>query len=545
MKKIGAVLTALTASLICLIVYLRAIFCGFVDVDDPWYIHSCDQIKHLDWGLITWAFTSSYDPFLIPLTSISFALDYHFWAMTPLGYHLTNILLHAMNTGLVVLVANRLCNGALFLPRDSSAGSRQYLAMILLAGLFFGIHPLRVESVAWISERKDVLNGLFSLGSLLFYLRYAQKNAGPARFSDPDYLISFLCFNFSLMAKSVSVVLPAMLLVMDYFPLGRLKRGERLKVVAEKIPYLIVSMVISGITIALSHHHHILISNAAFPFLQRLAVSGNAVFEYCRLMIYPFGILPYYMIPDPIPLSYAVNTAIVILFTIVCLWTARSRPWIPAVWLLFLLPLIPVLAFFQNGDQALAARFTYLPSVIPCIVGSVALTRAYHAISAGRFFRLVAGTLVLAQLTCYSVVTERLIDVWTNSVTLWSRVIDEEPNAIAFENRGKALVGAGDYLAAANDFSSAILTAPSVWQPYLYNLYAFRGEAERSAKHYKEAVDDLTIAIAMFPHPAYYHCRGLALRGLGFDRKAEDDLNHCGATSEPLRWYTETDLNRL
>ena len=209
---------ALAAGLICLLVYLRALSCGFVNLDDPYFILNNEAIRRLDGKLLAWAFGQPGFDLWIPLTWLSLAVDYRFWGLNPLGYHLTNILLHAANTVLVVLIADRLCR--IRFGEVWGAAGRPYLypGMLLLAGLLFGIHPLRVESVAWVTERKDVLNGLLSLGSVLLYLRYVQrKEAGQG--GSGAYLCSLFLFALSLMAKSVSVVLPAVLLVADWYPL--------------------------------------------------------------------------------------------------------------------------------------------------------------------------------------------------------------------------------------------------------------------------------------------------------------------------------------
>src|SRR6185369_15215948 len=170
---------ACAAGLICLIVYLRALGCDFVSYDDPDYVLNNPLIRHLDLRLFVPAFSEQYNGWWMPLTWISLAIDYHFWELNPLGYHLTNILLHSFNAGLVVLIAARIWTqiqgqgSGGTLPVSDPAGQRQieylYPLTMLLAGLLWGLHPLRVESVAWVTERKDVLNGLFSLASILLY----------------------------------------------------------------------------------------------------------------------------------------------------------------------------------------------------------------------------------------------------------------------------------------------------------------------------------------------------------------------------------------
>lgn len=176
------VATALIVALISLLVYLRALDCGFVNWDDQIYILNNVDIRGLDRKFFVWAFTDTATGWWMPLTWLSFAVDYHFWGLDPFGYHLTNILLHAVNGGLVVLLADRLLAGAAGSGEQGPAPARwRYPALLLLAGLVWGLHPLRVESVAWATERKDVLNGAFALGAAIFYLHYAQLVDVPGR----------------------------------------------------------------------------------------------------------------------------------------------------------------------------------------------------------------------------------------------------------------------------------------------------------------------------------------------------------------------------
>src|SRR6185369_5527675 len=193
--------------------------------------------------------TTTYMGWCMPLTWISLAIDYHFWGLDPFGYHLTNVVLHVVNTALVVMIAdqlvghlnsahpeNRRVKGVEVGSEGVSLPPCLYSCVLLLAGLLWALHPLRVESVVWVTERKDVLNGLFSLGTIHFYLRYARVRdaAGNNGVATRNYIISLLSLLLSLMAKPASVVIPVMLLVADWYPLGRLQAGRLRPVVLEK-----------------------------------------------------------------------------------------------------------------------------------------------------------------------------------------------------------------------------------------------------------------------------------------------------------------------
>jgi protein O-mannosyl-transferase len=527
-------ITALTAALICLLVYLRALSCGFVNVDDPDYVLSNPMIRHLDGELLSGAFTGSYLGWWMPLTWISFALDYRFWGVNPLGYHLTNIVLHAINTGLVVLIADRLCRGR-FGGGAFPESRWQYPGLLILAGLLFGIHPLRVESVAWVTERKDVLNGLFSLGAVLLYLDFVRKKEQGGAGALGRYLLSLALFSLSLMAKSVSVVIPAMLLVADWYPLERLKPGRFVPVLLGKLPFFLLSGAMSVVTIRLTAGHAQLVPYDVFPFQQRLVVSGNAVFEYCRLLLFPVGIRPFYEIPPVLPASFAVKGVAVLVVTGGALAVWRRRPWLAATWLLFLLPLLPVLAFFQNGEQAMAARFTYLPSVAPSIAAAALAGAAWrHRAHNARF---IAAALAVTFLLFCGGTTLKLIGVWQDTGTLWSRVIELHPLGRAYSDRAFHYRTVGDHSAAIDDFSQAIRIAVDAAMPEIYNLYAFRGLTYAEAGQYDKAVADFSAAIALYPHPTYYYQRGLALREMGRAREAEADIARAGSGAGPIDWY--------
>ncbi len=538
MKSIsnGTLKIALAVALITLIVYLQALTCGFVLWDDPDYILYNTAIRHLDWNLLVAAFTKPTVSFWMPLTSISFAIDYRFWGLEPIGYHLTNILLHAINSFLVVLIADRLFWKRL---EEYAPSEHQHLrpGMLLLAGLLFGIHPLRVESVAWVTERKDVLNGLFSLGAILCYLRYAQVKEGVEKGNATRaYLFSLVLFILSLMAKSVSVVLPAMLLVADWYPLGRMRKGKLLRIMAEKVPYLIIAAAMTFVTIIMADD--IMVPGSELSYGLRGIIAGNGLFEYGRLLLWPVGILPFYVLPKTIPYVFAVKTAAAAVFSCYCIYLGRKRHWVLATWLAFVLPLLPVLGFTQNGEQAFAARFTYLPAVFPSIVAAAAITMAFTKArrTTNRYVPYLVVVPLAFLLLFYAGTTLRLINVWKNTGTLWSRVIDGQPIGRAYKDRGAYYLTTGNYPAAIYDLTTAIDIATNAGLLDIYNVYALRGDALSHAGRYEEAVNDFNVAIAMSPRPVYFYHRGLALKAWGRLKEANNDFERAGNERGAIDW---------
>jgi protein O-mannosyl-transferase len=535
-------IAAFSAALICLLVYSRSLWCGFINLDDSFYIENNPLIKRLDGKTLLKIFTEPHLAAWIPLTYVTFALDYHFWGLNPIGYHLTNILLHAVNTLLVVLLADRLFQ---YLPVKAEVLRSDrflYPAMLLLSGLLFGIHPLRVESVAWVAERKDVLNGLFSLGSVLFYLRYVQKKAlsGEKRAAGREYCISIGLFSLSLMAKQVSVVLPVMLLVIDWYPLRRVRKGEVISVLVEKLPYVVLSLAVSFLTIHLASKGNIMVTVDDFPFYARCLVSGTAIFEYCRYLLYPVGIVPFFVIGDTIQYSFMVKTAVVVAFTFFCIGSARKRPYLSAAWFSFLIPLLPVLAFTQSAeDTFIAARYTYLPSIAPSITACILLAIGYQSAAGVRpgLTRILLPTIIASLIFGYVAMTLRLISSWKDPGTLWTRQIEIQPLGRAYNYRGIYYYSIGKYAAALDDFSTALKIAQQAGREDIFNLFAYRGDTLRALGLHEEAIEDLTVAINLSHHPQYYYLRGCSLKALGRLAEAENDFRLAGNQTGPIPWF--------
>lgn len=518
---------AALVALLTFLVYLGSVAGEFINYDDKAYLFENPVIKQLDFTTIISMFTSSHAGWWMPLTWLSFAIDYQFWGLNPFGFHFTNAVIHAANSALVVAVAFMVIRR---LAADDPGFSQ--LIFAAAAGLLWSLHPLRVESVAWIAERKDVLNGFFLLSAMLFYLRCHERGEDdkPVRSA---YIISLGLFSLSLLAKSVSVVFPLMLLAIDFYPLKRLRSETLVQRIAEKLPFFAVSALVVLGTFITAARSNFLVSYDQFPFIQRLIVSGNAIIEYLRLFILPSGLSPLNVIPDPIPFTYTCK-ALITLAVIVAVTFSR-RGWLQSCWCCFLLPFLPVLAFFQNGDQAFADHFTYLPAVAPSIAAAVLLLLLFERINGGSKWILPVALIVV--LGIYTTLTFRMFTVWRSTESFWSRIISMQPIAINYKERGRNYHLDGRYLEAVADFSAAIERLPETLQPYSYNFYAFRGESLRCAGLYAEAVRDFDTAIVILPHPVYFHHRGLALRALGREAEALKDFSTGGNVTTPVVWF--------
>lgn len=520
-------ISAALAAVATLVCYLPSLGNDFVNLDDFIYVVYNPHLGAPGPELFKSAFGSFYAELWIPLTWISLALDYRLWGLNPAGYHLTNALLHALNALWVALLAVELVTArqdAIPSTNDPGAGAFPGASVALGAGLLFGLLPLHVESVAWVTERKDVLNAFFALPALVLYLRYARFEAGGAApFRDRRYLGAFLLFLLSLLSKSMTVSFPLVLLVLDWFPLRRFGKRPVALLVIEKIPFLLASFLVGAATVVAQKG-----TLQSFEFASpatRVLVAARAVIHYLWKGIWPVGLSPFYVHPgnaiSPLAPEYLVPLVLVaaLSFGALALALRRRLPALPAAWCLYLLCLFPVLGFSQSGPQAMADRFAYLPSVAPIVLAAVGVERLHLWFR--RQERLprwcAAGWLFLfcLVLSLYGGATRRMIGVWRTTETLWSRVIEIAPNdsGRAYYERAQYLAGAGANDRALRDLDVSLTIARAKGFRGIHKIYALRGEVDLASGRYREAVEDYSEALkqAPAPHPEYLAQRNKAL----------------------------------
>jgi Flp pilus assembly protein TadD len=476
---------------------------GFQQWDDVALLVDNPAYRGLAWSNLRWMFTTNLMGHYMPVTWITYGLDYVVWGLNPYGYHLTNIVLHAANATLVYLVAQRLFR--IVWPGGSAAGNGLRIAAALSA-LFFGGHPLRVESVAWITERRDVLSGFFFLLTILLYLRACEVESRDGRAWNRSYWAAVGTFVLALLSKSMAVTLPAVLLVLDIYPLRRLQLDARgwlppgpWRVLREKVPFLLVGAVVSAVAF-----RALLGGAAATPWerlglLERLAVSAYAVAFYLGKTLVPLELSPLYELSLPVDIfdrRFLVSGVVVLLITLVALAARRRWPGLLAVWTCYVVMLLPVAGIFHNGYQIAADRYTYLPGVGWALLGGgavVAASRGLRRAGSGRpGVAALAGVLVVSAIGTLVLTTWRQAKIWRDDETLWRHAVRLDPaSSIAASNLGSGLRLRGKVAEAIEQSERAIVLRPAFPEAHL-NLglaKAAQGRTEEAERHFRRVLE--------------------------------------------------------
>lgn len=485
----------------------------FVNYDDDDYV---TQNPHVSNGLtgdnVVWAFTRSYAGNWHPLTWLSHMLDVQLYGLNPGGHHLTNVVFHAVNAVLLFLI---------FVNMTGAIWRSAFVAAI------FAWHPLHVESVAWISERKDVLSAFFWILTITAYICYVRR---------PNllkYLLVVLCFAFGLMSKPMLVTLPFVLLLLDYWPLQRARLTQKnpdkwLWLLAEKLPLLALVAVSSALTFIAQQRGGAVVPFDELPFQTRLSNALVSYVTYLSKSVCPTNLAIYYPMRDSIPLwEFVVAGLLLLTGTAVALTFAKRHPYLPVGWFLYLGTLIPVIGIVQVGNQAMADRYMYLPliglSIVMAWGTSQLCTIALNSTNRTRLTLAVASTLLLA--ACLAVTANQLT-YWRNSITLFTRALSvTSGNWLAQINLGKAFADEGKVDEAARHFRAAVQIRPHD-ATALSNL----GIAITLTGNPRDGVEYARAAVRLRPvNPAAQNNLGFVLLRTG---DYEEAIRHC---AEALR----------
>ena len=435
----------LALGLITLGVFWPSLTYDFLSYDDQAYVTENPHVRAgLTWPGVVWAFKSFSVTNWHPLTWLSHMLDCQLYGLKPAGHHLTNLLLHTASTLLLFLVLNRM-TGALW----RSAG----------VAALFAWHPLHVESVAWIAERKDVLSTFFFMLTLLAYERYAERSITPhasriTHHVSLFYLLTLLFFALGLMSKPMLVTLPFVLLLLDYWPLRRVQLSTLNSqpstlwpLVVEKIPLLVLSAVACVLTIAAQRQGFAVVSTAGLPLSLRIPHVLMAYVHYLGTMLLPRHLAAHYPYVAAVPAFKVAGAATLLaLLTFLAFRMAARRPYLLVGWLWYLGTLVPVIGLVQVGDQAWADRYTYIPLIglflaVVWGVCDLATTPAAEAVRRPGP-RVALGALAAMAALAMLVGTSLQLRHWKNTRTLF------EHAAAVTQNNTRALTVLGSLLAA-------------------------------------------------------------------------------------------------
>jgi tetratricopeptide (TPR) repeat protein len=481
-------------------VFLPALRNDFVNYDDPDYVTSNPRVQQgLTLENIRWAFQTNHAANWHPITWLSHMLDCALYGQNPIGHHFTSISFHALSTALLFL---------LFWKTTGASGRSFVLAAL------FGLHPLRVESVAWVCERKDVLATFFGLLTLWFYvLRNSTSLAGQVsrRFY---YDAALICLALGLMCKSMLVTIPFVMLLIDYWPLRRYGSESSVPVatlLAEKIPFFAIVAGASAVTLLVQAHAGAVKTVMLYPIAAR---AGNAVISYVRYLgkfFLPVNLAVFYPHPVYWPV-WSILAALVLLLVIsVAAVHLRHRyPWFVIGWLWFIGTAVPVIGLIQVGAQSMADRYTYIPSIglaLIAVWGVSCLTKQKNAL---------VGMSILALSTC-AFMTQRQIGFWRDSETLFRHAVAVTgKNPVAHMNLGVALLDRHRPGEGLRELRRAVELAPHYGEAHLTLGTAFEKTGD-----YQSAIDELDEAIRLDPGASKpYFEGGVVFEKMGNHRQA-------------------------
>lgn len=480
---LGAILTLVTV-----LVYLPSRHDAFVNYDDPVYVTDNPVVQHgLTWPGVKWAFTTTTSCNWHPITWLSLMLDRQLFGPNPEGYHLTGILFHSLNVALVFGLLWRLTGAT-------------WRSMWVAA--FFAVHPLHVESVAWVAERKDVLSAFFGLLTLLAYAQYAKDSEVRCLRSKVYYGLALFFFALGLMSKAMLVTWPFVMLLLDYWPLERFtsgglqtanRRGSHVSrhvlLVIEKIPFLVLAAAVSYVAFVAQKMGGAVVALNKLPFEARFE---NALVSYCSYLgklVWPTNLAVFYPYPGHWPPAQVLLAGLLLIgVSALLLAKRRQYPFLMMGWLWFCGTLVPVIGLVQVGIQAMADRYTYIPSIGVFIM---AIWGAYE-FSRRRPRAMIAFSALgsVAIIACAGLAREQL-RYWHNSETLFEHALAvTKNNYVAHSALGAALYDKNQTDAAIRQYEEAIQLNPGYFRAHFGLAVALdkKGRIDAAIRQYQETL---------------------------------------------------------
>lgn len=446
----------------------------FISLDDPDYITGNPFVRQgLTADSISWAFTAFHSSNWHPLTWLSHMLDVELFGINPTGHHMTNIALHYLNSLLLLLMLHRFTG---LIWRSA-----------IVAGLF-ALHPLHVESVAWISERKDVLSTLFWMATIYFYASYVQK----PQFS--RYALMLAAYVLGLMSKPMLVTLPLILLMLDYWPLKRLESDRSMPewkvirhIIIEKIPLFLLAALSCAVTI--KAQQSATTSLAITPLVARISNAFLAYATYLLKTVFPTDLAVFYPFHSTLPLwQVSCSTVLLIVISVIAIRERRRRPYLIVGWLWYLVTLLPVIGIVRVGLQAMADRYTYIPLIgifIIAVWGGAEVSASWPR------RRIVLTILTCAIFSICALTAWRQASYWKNTKTLFSRALaTTKGNYFAHYNLALGFASEGNFFEAVSGFEEALSINPYYVPAYLGlgDIFKRTGRLGESADYYQSAL---------------------------------------------------------
>ncbi len=474
--------------------YLSSLNNNFVNWDDPVFVQNNPHIRNFSSDSFHWMLTTLKWGNWSPLTWISFAVDYHLGGLDPWIYHLNNLLIHSLNTALVFLLCLRILKIS---NNEVEKDRKEHFGRIasFITALLFGIHPLHVEPVAWITDRIDLLCSLFFISSLIFYLDYVSQPS----FKWWRYGASLGFFVAALMSKSMALSLPIVLLLLDGWPLGRIK-DMRLKFLLEKVPFFLASFISGWVTIIARSETGSLADLKGIPWDYRLMNAFHSIFFYLWKAIIPTGLSALY----PLLLKYtfsASNVFSALLFVLITSYFLiywKKRLFLTVGWFYYLITLAPALGLIQVGSQAAADRYFYLPSLSPFFIFSVVLTNGLLR----KDKWLVSTVVVFGSILGYATYCQA--GIWKDSVSLWIHTAKSLPrnSVVTYINLGDAYKAAGGWNEALR-----VLNHSTDLDPNIFYAHDAKGSIYFHNGMLNEACQEFKTSVVLEPSKAWAHCQ--------------------------------------
>jgi hypothetical protein len=466
-------IAALVVAAVVAAVFVPALGNGFVNWDDEVNITSNPHFRGFDASRIWWMLTTPVLGQYIPVTWLSLAVDHALWGLEPRGYHATNVFLHAVNAALVFILARRLLGA---LPLSAS----------VVAALAFGLHPLRVESVAWVTERRDVLSVCLALLAVLAWLAASAREGGVRR---RWLAASLAAYAASLLSKQLTMTLPLVLVILDVYPLRR-------RAWLEKVPYAGLGA-LGALVALLAIRTASVTAWEQYGLPARLAMTVFSLAFYLSRTLVPLGLSPLYELPatvDPLAAPFLLSVVVVVALTAAAVGLRRRAPWFTAAWAAYVVMLGPVSGLVHAGLQLAHDRYSYLaclPWALLAGAGFGALQDAWRARRLTPPVAAAATAAAVAVMAAWGYLTVAQVPVWRDSLALWGTAVALDPACAACRsNLGRALSEAGRLDEAADELRQAIALRPERPAPHnsLGSVFHRQGRLVEAAREWSVAV---------------------------------------------------------